>query len=325
MAAHEGQLLNSRLDTQAADWLARLQRDDVTAAERAELERWLAADPAHAVAFARTEFAWERAERLRAVPESTRAGWFAHPMRGRVRELAIAATLVALTFGLVLSYFAFRSNSYTTDLGERRAVALEDGSQVNLNTSSRIKVDFDKQTRTVRLVQGEALFKVTPDPQRPFVVRAGDTFVRAVGTAFNVRMQNQVVEVTVTEGAVAVNDDSQINAGSAVVAAAGGVKRVAMSEDAIKRRVAWREGVIELKGETLERAVEEFNRYRRAKIVVADPAIAALRVGGRFETDEAEKFIKALEANFAIRAREGEEGSIYLLGSEADITAPRPQ
>src|SRR5688500_8772247 len=101
MAAHKGQLLNSRLDTQAADWLARLQRDDVTAAERAELESWLEQDPAHAVAFARTEFAWERAERLRAVPEITRAGWVAHPMRARVRELAIAATLVAVMLGLV--------------------------------------------------------------------------------------------------------------------------------------------------------------------------------------------------------------------------------
>lgn len=306
----------SRPDRESADWLARLQRDDVTDADRAELERWLDADPSHAVAFARTEFAWERAERLRALPSNSRSA--ASP-RSPSSLWRAAAAFVIFTVGAAFWYYTTQWNSFSTELGERRTVALADGSQVNLNTASRLEIDYDKDMRAVRLVQGEALFKVTYDPRRPFVVRAGDTVVRAVGTAFNVRMENDVVEVIVTEGAVAVDGENRVVAGAAAVAAAGTVKRVALTEDVVKRRVAWREGVIELNGETLDQAVEEFNRYQKSKLVVADPAIASLRVGGRFETDEAAKFVNALAENFSIRAVQGADGSTYLLGPDSAI------
>ncbi len=312
--------MNSGPDAQAADWLARLQREDIGEAERAALERWLDADPAHAVAFARTEMAWERAERLRALPDLARSVPEEAPSARRTGSLSrapsawrIAAALAVAILGSAFWYLATQWNAYSTGLGERRTVALEDGTQVDLNTASRLEIDFDRRTRAVRLLRGEALFKVARDAQRPFVVEAGGTTVRAIGTAFNVRVRNQVVEVTVTEGVVAVEKD-RIAAGSAAVAAAGTVNRVDLSADALRRRVAWRDGAIELKGETLDQAVEEFNRYRKSKLIVADPAIATLRVGGRFETDESAKFVNALKANFAVRAVAGEGGNIYLMG-----------
>lgn len=325
MAAHEGSSL-SLADSQAADWLARLQRERTSASEHAELQRWLDESPAHAVAFARAEFAWERAERLRATPGQARNPSFSSPLpagervrvRGRfhLRSWAIAAMLSFITIGIATWYFTAQWRIYATGLGERRTIALSDGSQINLNTSSRIEVDFGSRARAVRLLKGEALFKVAPDTQRPFTVEADETVVRALGTAFNVRMRSQVVEITVTEGLVSVDGKDRIAAGSSAVAAAGAVNRVSLTEDALRRRVAWREGVIELKGETLEQAVEEFNRYREHKLIVADPAIATLRVGGRFETDEAVKFVNALKANFAIRALDKDGGNIYLLGPQ---------
>lgn len=305
MAQREGQALNAA----AAAWLARQQREDFSATDRAELEGWLRADPAHAVAFARAEYAWERAERLRALPTIETPVARASSRRAH----AIAAVFALIAIGALLAFVSLRPSVYATNIGEQRVVALEDGSRVNLNTSSRVEIDFDEHQRLVRLHQGEALFKVAHDPQRPFIVQAGHTQVRAVGTAFNVRVRDQIVEVTVTEGIVAIAED-QLEAGSAAVVAGGTINRVSLPREVVQRRVAWSDGVIELKGETLEQAAEEFSRYRRGKLIIADPAIASLRVGGRFETDEADKFLKAMEATFSVRVVEGEDGNVYLFG-----------
>jgi len=297
------------LNNTAADWLARLQNEDLSPAQRAEFDCWMDADPANAVAYARAEFAWEHAKRLQAAPPPQVA---ISRFASRPQWAAAAGIVVAL-IGIAAWYFAWQSNAYTTDIGERRSVALADGSQINLNTASRIEVDLSDEQRVVHLVRGEGLFKVAHDAQRPFIVMAGDTAVRAVGTAFNVRVRGQqLVEVTVTEGVVAVGDQ-RIAADSVVVVAAGEVNRVALAKDALQRRVAWREGVIELKGETLAQAVEEFNRYRKRKLVIADPSIASIRVGGRFETDEADKFLNAVTAGFPVRVVEGEDEQVFLL------------
>jgi len=307
MAQGEGQALNLA----AAEWLARLQREDCSEEERAALERWLHADPAHAVAFARAEFAWERAERLRAVPSpqpaaTSRLSW---QMR------ALAASVAIAVVGGLLAIFVGPSNQYATGVGERRVVTLADGSSINLNTNSQVEVEYAEDQRLIRLKQGEALFKVARDPQRPFIVQAGESQVKAVGTAFNVRLRDQVVEVTVTEGVVAIADE-RVEAGAAAVIAASTVNRVSLPQEVVRRRVAWRDGVIELKGETLEQAAEEFNRYRKQKLVIADPAIASIRVGGRFETDEAGKFLNAMQATFSVRVVEGDDGTTYLFGPE---------
>lgn len=308
MAKREGETLSR----EAARWLARRQSGSFSPEDQAELDRWLQADPAHAVAYARAEYAWERAERLRAV---------AAPMRAFERRTvgyrwAVAATLAVVMLGVLAMHFFGQSDLYATAVGERKVIVLEDGSQMTLNTASRVRVDFDDERRLVHLKRGEALFNVAHDASRPFIVRAGNTQVRAVGTAFNVRVRSQVVEITVTEGVVAVEED-HISAGSAaVVVPAGAVNRLVLPEDELQRRVAWLDGVIELNGETLQQAVDEFNRYRTSKLVVADPAIATIRVGGRFETDEADKFVSAISTAYSIRVVEDESGAIYLLGPE---------
>ncbi len=311
MAQNDGQ----RLNQEAADWLARLHREEFSSAARAQLDRWLDADPAREVAFARAEYAWERAERLRAAPTAVQA-----PARGGRSWWRTAAVFAFVALGGVLGYQAWLANHYATGVGEQRTIALEDGSEISLNTDSRAEVSFNARQRTVRLLHGEALFKVEHDAARPFVVEAAGTAVRALGTAFNVRLRSEVVEVTVTEGAVAVDHD-RIDAGSAAVVAAGAVSAVVLPEDVLRRRVAWREGAIELKGETLEQAVEEFNRYRKARLIVADPAIAAIRVGGRFETGEAAKFVNAVKENFPVRSVEQEDGTVYLFGIGAGAVA----
>lgn len=309
MGQRDGKALNEI----AARWLAKLQHEEVPPEVRSEFEAWLDADPANAVAFARVEQAWERAGRLQATPQIHAV--VEQPARRPSRQgWALAASVLLTVLGLAIWLLVRQSNTYSTAIGERRTVVLNDGSQISMNTDSRLKVDLDERQRTVRLIEGEGLFKVAHDPSRPFVVIAGDTAVRAVGTAFNVRLRGeQLVEVTVTEGVVSVGD-KRIAADSAAVIAAGTVSAAPLSKDVLQRRVAWRDGVIELRGETLEQAVAEFNRYQRRKLVIADPSIATIRVGGRFETDEADKFVSAVTAAFPVRAVAGDDGQVFLLG-----------
>ena len=261
--------------------------------------------------------------------------------------MAAAVAAVAVIAGA--TWLLNESTSYATTVGEQRSVSLADGSQVHLNTETELRVLFDGNSRKVRLDHGEALFEVARDASRTFTVQAADTEVSAVGTAFNVRLRgHEVVEVTVTEGKILLDCDEGdslvrwnanagralesgasrgggagshtrsmlVSEGYAAIAAAGACEKAHLSGDAIDRRVMWRKGVIEFHGDTLEQAVSEFNRYRRHRIVIADPSLALQRVGGRFGTDESDEFVNAVKAQFSVRTRTNEHGEIYLLRAE---------
>jgi len=275
------------------------------------------------------EAAWEAGGRLRACPPSVEiaaepeAAKAQRPFLSRRNILAgsAAATLVAAV-GTAIWRYAQDVELYRTRLGERRAVRLADGSRIHLNTASTVEVSLRKDSRRVRLVKGEALFEVAHDPSRPFLVDAGAAKLRAVGTAFNVRIREAVVELTVTEGVVAVAenvaavrrvDAQHVAAGGGAVIRGGAVAPTALNPNLLRQRVAWQDGVIELDGETLSQAVDEFNRYRDRPIIVGDPRLANLRVGGRFEVDEAAKFLTAVEGSFPVEAITANDGSILLV------------
>jgi transmembrane sensor len=321
--------LDSRqaIDDQASAFVARLQ-GEIDETGRQAIFAWVAADPRHAVAFARMEAAWEAGARLRACPPSIESqpanqDTPAPPLVSR-RALVggfVAATVVA---GAATATWRYTRDVelYRTRLGERRVVTLSDGSRVHLNTASTIEVAMEKRRRRIHLVKGEALFEVAHDTARPFLVDAGSARLRAVGTAFNVRIRETLVELTVTEGIVAVAQDGghaleraapRIAAGDGAVIRSGAVAPTVLNPDLLRQRTAWQDGVIELDGETLPQAVEEFNRYRDHPIIVGDPRLANLRVGGRFEVDEADKFITALEGSFPVSAITAADGSILLV------------
>lgn len=308
------------LSEEAARWFVLLQ-GGASAGERAAFERWLD-EPAHAVAYTRIEATWERTERLKAASIMESGAVRTRRTGALVTRRAAAAALVAGLAGGGAWMWSRRAPTYVTAVGERKSVRLADGSTVHLNTASRLAVDFTEARRDVKLLEGEALFEVAKDKARPFVVSAGSAQVRAVGTAFNVRLRKDVVEVTVTEGVVAVTDRSaprasasepprHVSAGRGAVVGPGAIEEVALDGDTLARRTSWRNGVLEFRGETLQQAVDEFNRYRQTRIVIGDPSIASMRVGGTFETNESEKFLGAL-AGLKVKATEGEGGVIYL-------------
>lgn len=309
------------LDQEAAAWFARLQRDDWASSDRVAFERWLD-EPAHAVAYARVEAAWDRAERLKAAGTGVGA---AEPVSRPLWTRRAAAVLAVGVGGGIAYASRLHGETFSTAVGERKTVRLQDGSSVELNTATRIATQFSEHRRDLQLISGEALFHVAKDPQRPFVVHAQGALVRAVGTAFNVRIRDRLVEVTVTEGVVAVNDAPSagkirprqpvkpVVAGQGAVLGSGAVARLTLAQDELERRIAWRDGRIELRGETLEQAVAEFNRYRSRKLVVADQTLAGVRVGGSFETGDSERFLAALKQGFHIQAVEGDGGVTYLV------------
>jgi transmembrane sensor len=315
------------IDDQAAAFVARLQ-GEIGETERQAIFTWVAADPRHAVAFARMEAAWEAGARLRACPppiEGRPANQDA-PAPPRVSRRALvgglAAAAVVASAAAATWRYARDVQLYRTRLGERRIVTLSDGSRVHLNTASTIEVAMEKRRRRIHLVKGEALFEVAHDASRPFLVDAGSARLRAVGTAFNVRIRETLVELTVTEGVVAVAQGAgralepaspHIAAGDGAVIRSGAVAPTVLNPNLLRQRTAWQDGVIELDGETLPQAVEEFNRYRGRPIIIGDPRLANLRVGGRFEVDEADKFLTALEGSFPVSAITAADGSILLV------------
>lgn len=287
---------------------------------------WVAADSAHGVAFAKIEASWDATERLRETPvaaaelEEVTPGPLKFLASRRVLGGMIAATLVGAvcTFALQLHGAVDR---YRTELGEERAVTLADGSTLHLNTGTSVEVSLLDDMRTVDLLKGEARFDVAHDARRPFYVNAGSASVRAVGTAFNVRLRADLTELTVIQGTVAVRDGAssttkRVVAGTAAAIRSGAVAVTPLAPAHLAQRIAWQHGEIEFEGDTLAQAVEEFNRYRTTPLVIGDPQIAGIRIGGTFRSDRSQDFVRALEQGFAIRAVIGHDRSIILMPAD---------
>jgi transmembrane sensor len=138
-----------------------------------------------------------------------------------------------------------------------------------------------------------------------------------MGTVFNLRQRKDFTELTVIEGKVAVMSDgattASVPAGTAAMIRAAAVSVIHLAPDDLERRTAWQQGEIHLEGETLSQAVDEFNRYRTRPLVIGDPDLAGLRMGGMFSAAHSDDFVEALKQSFNIRTMEGSDGAVILL------------
>jgi transmembrane sensor len=310
------------VEEQAARHLVTLLHDPDPAASTAIAE-WIARDPAHAVAFARAEAAWESTERLRAIPGIEVAPpaprhWPLIPARPTRRHLlAGGAAAAASVAGLGTFLMLDREQKYSTRVGEVRDVGLADGSLLHLNTDSQVEVQLGPHHRMLQLLRGEAYFDVAHDSSRPFDVGVPGAVVRALGTAFNIRIRDAVVELTVTKGIVGIRPADgtmrKVPAGGTAVIRPRAVAVTKMDQRTVDDRVAWRAGTIVLNGESVAEAVEEFNRYRSAPLVIGDQRVGRLRIGGRFKTDESASFLQALEQTLPVHIVTNDDGSVLLL------------
>jgi transmembrane sensor len=296
------------IEHDASRWLAARDAGATSPAQTAEFNRWLEADIRHRVAYLRLEANWRRIAKLKDLrpldrdvdPDLLRE----RPAR-RPWAVAIAATLLlAIAAGAYWSQ-RFAWQTYETRVGVFSRIVLEDGSVVDLNTNSQVRVRLGA-VRELRLTRGEGRFQVAHDASRPFIVAANDAAVRAVGTAFTVRLRDATqVEVVVAEGKVAiaaprVAEAAPLAAGESAVVQPGRVSVRPMSPQALEHKLAWTAGRLEFRGETLDDAVAEFNRYNLRQIRLASPALGALRVGGNFKATDPESFAAALASTFKL-------------------------
>lgn len=235
--------------------------------------------------------------------------------------LTILSVIAMLTTVMVEKLTAV--DRYSTGIGQRRTIALTDGSRIFLNTATTIELGMRDGERDVHVLEGEALFEVAPGQRRPFLVEAKGSAISAMSTRFNLRLRPELVELTVTDGLVTVRDGGtvgeQVAAGGSAAIHNGLVARMALDNMALRQRTDWTRGVLDLTGASLGEAVQEFNRYRLRPVVIADPRLAALGVAGRFPTSRSDLFVAQVERRFQVRAVTTQDGSILLVNRDEDI------
>lgn len=311
----------------AAMWLVLLDDGPLDAQQKRDFEQWLEESPLHVEMFLDTLATWDGMsslsnlsevfplERLEVKKESEDvwANWLGW------RWIGSSAAILGLLV-LVLGYFVVMAGYYETDIGQVKTIQLADGSEISLNTDTKVKVSFSKNVRRVDLLQGEAFFKVARDVQRPFLVIANEKVVTAVGTAFSVYKRNGVVKVAVSEGVVQLQsseispspeeDKAQRKAiatkpAPPVYLESGHLALLNYTEitiepvdiEVIEKDQAWRRHMLIFEGERLSEVIAEVQRYTSLHLIV-DDNIRDISVGGYFRSDDIEGILKALAYNF---------------------------
>lgn len=303
----------------AADWLERADRSGWSAEDETQLEQWLSESPAHRMAYWRVKSAWDRAQRLHVL--RTPAGDAAKEERVPrfppifARTAAVLALLAAAGTATLSFTSGPHETSYATGVGGREVVALSDGSKIELNTNTSLRVRLSKHERSIILERGEAFFQVKHDASRPFTVLAGNRRVTDIGTKFFVRRYERRFEVALVEGSARLDAPDGTLAHPVVLSPGDVVKEKGRSfvierkpETTLVNELGWRRGVIVFTHATLAEAAAEFNRYNTAKIRIADPKAARLTIGGTFEADNVDAFAHLVRNLLGVKVeRHGDE------------------
>lgn len=309
---------SQEIDAVAADWAARIDRGALSPADEGALDAWIAGDARRLGAFMRMRAVALQSNSAKALGPDFDPEAFAQaepsaatPITRRRMFWLGGSAVAASALGAVGLGLMMRDTVYETRLGEMRVVTLEDGSAVTLNTASRIRVAFADARRTVTLEEGEALFDVAKDPARPFIVEAGGTSVRAVGTSFSVKRLNDApVEVLVREGIVEVAQPAthrpvRMTANMRIVTSHAVAQPVAIAQTEVDRETAWRSGRIAFEGEPLAQAAAAFGRYSDTRIIIEDPGIGREEITGLFASNDPVTFAKAAAASLELKATIG--------------------
>lgn len=336
---------NSRPDTgsardEARRWVLRFNADIPPNDQDIEaLGQWIKQDPTHLEELKRAEALWDEtssmAPRLLVSMDANSqkllksAGNRTRDNQRKSQEsaflsharAAVILPILALC-GLLLWQMFFQGGNnnghYSTGTGQVVALTLDDQSIIHLDSNTNIEVDYDQNQRTISLNQGRAYFEVAKDKSRPFVVSTASGFVRAVGTAFSVSLEERAVKVAVTEGIVDIGRNgsdvmdteeklssplvTRLNAGSTAVfdKATETISNQPIAE--IRDSQSWKDGYLIFKGQTLESVLAEILRYTDTEIHIEDDALKSLSIGGRFKTGEVAPLLETLELSFGIKA-----------------------
>lgn len=290
------------IQMEASRWVVDAQTaQDWTDDDRKALNEWLNSSIAHKVAYLRAEQAWSRTKRASALKPpprekdvSVRVGRFP------VLAMKLAAGIGAIAFLGAVSAWQFIGQDYATyrtPIGGRQILNLSDGSRLELDTNSVVRVARHSADREVIVDRGEVYFDVKHDPKRPFVVLAGGRKILDLGTKFLVRERAERLEIAMYEGRVRLgapkgSDERPANltAGDVAIATANATSISKGSKSSLSDALSWRSGILVFHHTALAEAVAEFNRYNDYKIVVADAALGRLEINGKFRTNDIRMF-----------------------------------
>lgn len=289
------------------NWLLRLDQARPDAVLQDEHKAWLTSDPQNAVAWQQACKGWKIVGKIE---PATMQDWpelsVVRPIPDRVVVMAnrrrqsmvwiAAAACVALAAmpGLIQRLGV----DYATSTAETQAISLLDGSTVRLAPESAFSAELKAERRTIKMSNGRAFFDVAKDATRPFVVQARDVSITVLGTAFDVRVSDDVVAVAVRHGRVAVRQageqtDAQLNPGDQITIqrATGQAVVDVIPESAVG---SWAEGQLSVLNTSVAEVVSEIRRYHRGWIIIADEGLASERVTGLYNLQKPEMALAAM-------------------------------
>jgi transmembrane sensor len=334
---------------QAAHWWVVLHNVEASTAEKREFVEWVKRAPERAeaclriarvhAAVSRSDVRWPRTSAEDLVRNALEApDDSVVPLRSHVRHqreeerrrpaLRWAAGLSAsvIVAACVGWWFTLsRPDQFQTKVGEQRSVPLADGSRVTLNTASKIEVRLQADHRVVHLLQGEALFEVAHDAQRPFDVQAGNVSVRAVGTRFNIDRRATRTAVTVVEGRVALiashtGNLPVLSAGDRVVVDSAGPG--ALEHDVnLAEATAWTQHQLVFHHRPLGGVADEFNRYNVRRIEIRSPSLRQQEVTGTFSSNDVASFVAVLEGIPGVQVIADGAGGYVVTSNGSEKTA----
>ena len=300
------------LDTIAAQWIVRREKGEWTGDDQSAFDAWLAAAPGHRIAYLRLTDVWNRASRLKALDQPARRRFLGFRRGDLLKPLARVAALFILAAAIGAAGYAYLSRTndtrYATGIGEREIISLADGSRIELNTQTVLRLSHEAGKRIVKLESGQAYFDIKHDAAHPFVVLTGQHRVTDIGTKFEVRTDASHVQVTLFEGSAQFESDNasvtRQNAilvpGDVAVATAQSMRIVRKPTQKLMAELGWRHGVIVFDHTTLADAASEFNRYNRKKLIVTDPKVAKLTIGGTFQTTNTQQLTQLARDIFGL-------------------------
>jgi transmembrane sensor len=318
---------------EAAQWRSKLTSDP-SLGSSAEFRQWCA-DPRNSKAHEAVEKAWFAIAAAHAAPEVLElrrqavarlheAGSQRRNRRRRVVGAAAAALVIGVgVAALYINRCWLTTSIYKTDIGERRIVALPDGSRISMDSATTIQVTYEQTARSITLERGRSRFDVAHDPNRPFTVTAGPKTVVAVGTSFDVERLQSSVLITLIQGQVVIKSAAELTTPASTLAeqpislkpgeelvVASNVRPAVVAADPQVAR-AWESGRLLFRDEPLGDAVARVNRYTDHPISI-DPSIASIRVSGVFNAGDVASFVSAVTSYFPVQATTTETNSILL-------------
>jgi transmembrane sensor len=310
--------MNKQIYAEASEWLVEFRTEDTDHATRRRFDKWLSISPEHVRAYLEVSGVWEAVSAqppadphdIDALIAHARATPNVLPLTSeaprspvtqslslllRRRALFASAATLLLAVLVVATYVSIPRNTYTTEIGEQRSILLPDGSTIDLNARSKVRVRFAEHERHIDLLEGQALFRVAKDQNRPFIVAANGTRVRAVGTQFDVNRRKRSLVVTVVEGSVAVSSGTvpaRLEAGQQAVVRAHAPPKPQRADIAIA--TAWTQRRLIFDSTPLDEVAEEFNRNNARSLVIEGEGLEDFHISGAFSSTDPQPLLRFL-------------------------------